>query len=71
LQPRVVRRGGGASSSVNTARFVTARAIDLKLCTYVPLGHMTYQNKFQSDLILCLAKTENTKSAMTPEQIND
>jgi hypothetical protein len=32
--------------------FVTARAIDLNLCTYVPLGHMTYQTKFQSDLIL-------------------
>jgi hypothetical protein len=27
-------------------RFITARAIDLKLCTYyVPLGHMTYQTK--------------------------
>jgi hypothetical protein len=54
------------------ARFVTARAIDLKLCTYVPLGHMTYQTKFQSDLILALAtrgQSENTKSAITPEQM--
>jgi hypothetical protein len=56
------------SSSVNMARFVIARAIDLKLCTYVPLGHMTYQTKFQSDLILGLAP-ENTKSAITPEQM--
>jgi hypothetical protein len=30
-------------SSMNMACFVSARAIDLKLCTYVPLGHMTYQ----------------------------
>jgi hypothetical protein len=44
-----------SSSSVNTARFVTARAIDLKLCTYVPRGHMIYQTKFRSDLILGLA----------------
>jgi hypothetical protein len=35
------------------ARFVTARAIDLKLCTfYVPLCHLTSQTKFRSDLIL-------------------
>jgi tryptophan synthase alpha subunit len=54
------------------ARFVAIRAIDLKLCTYVPLGHMTYYAKFQSDLILDFAtraKTENTKSAITPEQM--
>jgi hypothetical protein len=50
---------------MNTARFVTARAIDLKLCAYVPLGHMTYQTKFRSNLILGLAtrgpklKTQN------------
>jgi hypothetical protein len=44
-----------SSWSVNTVCFVTARAIDLKLCTYIPLGHMTYQTKFQSDLILGLA----------------
>jgi hypothetical protein len=43
---------------MNTARFVAARAIDLKLSTYVPLGHMTYQTKFQSDLILGLATRE-------------
>jgi hypothetical protein len=30
---------------------------NLKLCTYVPLGHMTYQTKFRSDLILGLATT--------------
>jgi hypothetical protein len=40
-------------SSVSKARFVTA--IDLKLCTYVPLGEMTGQAKFRSDLILGLA----------------
>jgi hypothetical protein len=55
-------------------RFVTARAIDLKLCTYyVPPGHITYQTKFQSDLILNLAtkgpKLKTQKSAITPEQM--
>jgi hypothetical protein len=29
------------SSSVGRAHFVTALSIDLKLCTYVPLGEMT------------------------------
>jgi hypothetical protein len=37
------------------ARFVTAGAIDMKLCTYVPLGQMTWQTKFWPDLILGLA----------------
>jgi hypothetical protein len=41
--------------SVNMARFVNAGSIDLKLCTYVPLGHMTQQTKIRSDLILSLA----------------
>jgi hypothetical protein len=45
-------------SSVHTVSFVTARAIDLKLCTYVPLGHMTYQTKFQSDIVFGLATRE-------------
>jgi hypothetical protein len=62
-----------SSLSVNTARFVTARAIDLKLCTYVPLGRITYLTKFLSDLILGLAtrgaKTKNSKSALTPKQM--
>jgi hypothetical protein len=42
-------------SSVSRAHFVTAGAIDLKLCTYVPLGEITVQTKFWSDLILGLA----------------
>jgi hypothetical protein len=45
------------------ARFVTAGAIDLKHCTYVPLGKSNSQTKFRSSLIL----GENTKSAITPE----
>jgi hypothetical protein len=48
--------------SVSTARFVTNVAVDLKLCTYVPLGEISVQTKFRSDLIL-----ENTRSATTPE----
>jgi hypothetical protein len=43
------------SSSVSRAHFVTAGSIDLKLCTYVPLGDMTLETKFWSDLILGLA----------------
>jgi hypothetical protein len=43
------------------AHFVAVRAIDLKLYAYVPLVHMTYQTKFQSDLIRGLA--------ITPEQM--
>jgi hypothetical protein len=39
-------------SSVSMACFVTAGAIHLKLGTYVPLGQVTSQNNFQSDLIL-------------------
>jgi hypothetical protein len=31
-------------SSVSRARFVTAGSIDLKLCTYVPLGKITLPN---------------------------
>jgi hypothetical protein len=91
-------------SSVSRARFVTAGAIDLKLCTYVPVGEMTLQTNFRSDQILACfvtagsidlklctyvplghlttdqisvrsdsllghqgAKTENTKSAVTPQ----
>jgi hypothetical protein len=42
-------------SVVSMARFVTAGAIDLKLCTYVPLGEMILQTKIRSDLILDLA----------------
>jgi hypothetical protein len=42
-------------SSVSMARFVTAGAIDLKLCTYVPLGKRNSQDKFQPSQILCLA----------------
>jgi hypothetical protein len=38
------------------------RAIDMQLCTYVPLGNINSQ----SSLILNLAKTENTKSAINP-----
>jgi hypothetical protein len=44
-----------SSSSVSRACFVTAGAIYLKLCTYVPLGEMTLETKFWSDLILGLA----------------
>jgi hypothetical protein len=42
--------------------FVTAGAIDLKLCTNVPLGKSNSQAKFWSSLILGLANAENTKS---------
>jgi hypothetical protein len=38
--------------SVSRARFVTAGAIDPKLCTYVPLGKSNSQTKFRSSLIL-------------------
>jgi hypothetical protein len=41
--------------SVSRARFITAGAIDLKLCRYVPQGEMTLQTKIWSDLILDLA----------------
>jgi hypothetical protein len=44
-----------SSSSVSRARFITAGAIDLKVCTYVPLGEMNVQTKFWSNLILGLA----------------
>jgi hypothetical protein len=42
-------------SSVCTAIFVTAGTIDLKLCTYMPLGLITSQTKFQSDLVISWA----------------
>jgi hypothetical protein len=42
-------------SFVSTARFITAGPIDLKLFRYVPLGEMSVQTKFWSDLILGLA----------------
>jgi hypothetical protein len=43
------------SSYVSMARFVTAGAIDTKLCTCVSLGKNNSQIKFQSSLILGLA----------------
>jgi hypothetical protein len=36
-------------ASVSRAHFVTAGAIDLKLCTYVPLGKSNSQISVQSD----------------------
>jgi hypothetical protein len=50
MQSCGVRRPS-SSSSVSRARFVTAGAIDPKLCTYVPLGKSNSQTKFsvQSD----------------------
>jgi hypothetical protein len=58
-----------SSLSISRARFVTAATIDPKLYTYVglPLGKNNSHTQFRSSLILGLAKTENTKSAMTPE----
>jgi hypothetical protein len=51
-----------------TVRFVTALAIDVKPCTYVPLCQVTSQNNFQSDSILGLAargpKLKTHKSAI-------
>jgi hypothetical protein len=59
-----------SSSSVSSACFITAEAIDLKLCTSVPLGHDSREDiSVRSDS--CLghqgAKTENAKSAKTPQ----
>jgi hypothetical protein len=57
-------------SSVGMARFVTAGAVNPKLCTYVPLGKSNSQNKFRSSLILGLATRgpkPKTQSAITPE----
>jgi hypothetical protein len=51
--------------SVRRACFVTAGAIDLKLCTYVQLGMSNTHTKFWFSLILGLAK-----SAITPELIS-
>jgi hypothetical protein len=58
------------SSSVSRAHFVTGVSIDLKLCTYVPLGEITLdQISVRSDSWLGHqgAKPENAKSAVTPE----
>jgi hypothetical protein len=49
----VVRRLG--PSSFSRARFVTAGSIELKRCIYIPLGEMSLQTKFRSDLILGLS----------------
>jgi hypothetical protein len=52
------------------ARFVTAGAIDLKLCTYVPLGKSNSQAKFWSSLILGFATRgpkQKQKVPITPE----
>jgi hypothetical protein len=61
-------------SSVSREHFVTAGSIDLKLCTYVPLDEMTLRDQIsvRSDSWLGHqdrqeAKTENAKSAITPE----
>jgi hypothetical protein len=63
-------RGQSSSGNVSRAHFVTAGASDLKLCTYVPLGHLT---KFRSDLILCLATMRGpkpkTQNLLTPQLI--
>jgi hypothetical protein len=46
-----------------TACFVSSGAIDLKLCTYVPLIQLTSQTKFWPDLILGLiTRRERNKS---------
>jgi hypothetical protein len=42
-------------SFVSRSHLVTTRAIDQNLWTYVPLGQMNSQTKFQSNLILGLA----------------
>jgi hypothetical protein len=46
------------ASSVIMARFVTAGAIDPKLCTYVPLGKSNSHTKFRFSLILGLAECD-------------
>jgi hypothetical protein len=44
------------------------RAIDAKLCTYVPIGKSNSQTNFRfSQLGHQGAKTKNTKSAVSPE----
>jgi hypothetical protein len=46
------------------------RAIDPKLCTYVPLGKNNLQTKFHSSLILGLAtRGPKPKTDITPELI--
>jgi hypothetical protein len=50
------------------ASFVTTGAIDLELCTYVPLGKNNSQAKFQSSLILSLAtRRPKPKTDIAPE----
>jgi hypothetical protein len=44
---------------------ITARAIDLKCCMFVPLGQVTSQMKFQYDFILDLA-TRGTRKRHPP-----
>jgi hypothetical protein len=59
-----------SSSSFSRARFVTAGSIDLKLCTYVPLGEMILETKFRCDLIpgfVTRGPKLKTQSATTPE----
>ena len=51
----VVVRRRRRPSSVYKARFVTAGATDLKLCTHVLLGETTLETKFCFDLIPGLA----------------
>jgi hypothetical protein len=66
IQSRGIRR----PSSVSTARFVTAGAINLKLCTYIPLAKSNSQIKFGSSLILGLATRgpkPKTQKVLTPE----
>jgi hypothetical protein len=71
LQSRVVRRPSLSSSSVSRARFVTAGAIDLKtLYIWTPRWNdCTDKISVRSDswLVHQGAKTENAKSAVTPE----
>jgi hypothetical protein len=59
LLTRLLGRGAYAITwhplCICRARFVTAGAIDPKLCTYVPLGKSNSQTKFRSSLILGLA----------------
>jgi hypothetical protein len=52
--------------SVYMACFVTAGAIDLKLCTYVPLGKRNAQTKFWFVLILGLATRDQKRKHINP-----
>jgi hypothetical protein len=64
IRSRGVRRP--SSSSVSRARFVTAGAIDVKLCTYIPLGKCYSQTKFSSSLAWPPGD-QNIKGGITPE----